>query len=118
MAGSRSKGGRIVRWAVRAAAWLFTSALGLVDVFAIREAVLTSYLFLRLGRHGYALADKLSMLLLGILWFIFMLYTQYIYGLHSGDDVSTRRLRIRVTWVAAIEVAIIVATIAIRMVLR
>lgn len=111
MASFRSKGGRVLLWAARAAAWLFTAALGLFDVFMVREAVIAGYLFLRLGRHGFALADKLAMLVLGILWFVFMLYTQYTYGLHSDRDVSMRELRAKIVRVVAVEVSIILVAV-------
>ena len=109
---SSGKVGRLASLVLAHAGWLVSSAAILYALVRWREAMLSAYLALRLPKNAFGLADKVGLLLLGLVGLGVIIYLQHYYT----RDAATGRLGRRFLRVTVIEAAVIVLAVAIEFV--
>jgi|YNPNPStandDraft_1061719.scaffolds.fasta_scaffold18811_3 hypothetical protein len=103
----RLRGSRAAQWLGTAgrvlglyAAWLASCGIGLLNLIAMREAVLDLYVALRLSKWGYGAVANWSMFLFGLVWLVGAIYLETYYREGAARGRFLRRF-LRATAVQA-----------------
>ena len=97
---------RAARYVAVYVGWLLSSALGLYVMLKAWEAVRAAYVALRLDKWGYGAASHFSILILGLVWLVGILFVEAYYRTGAEQhDLRRRFLR-----VALIELAVLAPT--------
>lgn len=86
-------------------AWFAISAIGLLALVMWREALLSLYVAMDLGKWGFGAADKFSFLIFGIVWLVGVLYSENYFRVGADEGVLGKRI-VRVVGIEAILLAI------------